>query len=80
MRGQALIGEKSKGHAQYPANAQLLSQQDEFFGADFSYGDAYIASKGKDINTKETGTPRTWLRAGINHHLSCVIYQLANLT
>ena len=49
MRGQGLRGKKTKGHAQYPANAKLLSQQPEFFGADFSYGDAYIADKAKDI-------------------------------
>lgn len=80
MRGQALRGENSKGHAQYPANAQLLIQQSEFFGADFSYGDSYIAEKGKDVNTKETGTPRTWLRAGINHHLVCIVSDLSNLS
>lgn len=79
MRGQALRGEKSQGHAQYPANAQLVMQQREFFGADFSYGDSYIAEKGKDVTIKETGTPRTWLRAGINHHLACVASQLSNL-
>ena len=73
MRGQALRGEKSQGHAQYPANAQLVMQQGEFFGSDFSYGDSYIAEKGKDVTIKETGTPRTWLRAGINHHLACVV-------
>jgi len=80
MRGEGLRGEKSKGFAQYPANARLLSDQKEFFGASFSFGDAYIAEKGKDINTKETGTPRTWLRAGINHHLACVINQISNLS
>lgn len=80
MRGQGLRGENSKGHAQYPANAQLLMQQPEFFGADFSFGDSYIAEKGKDVNTKETGTPRTWLRAGINHHLACVVSNLSNLS
>lgn len=79
MRGQGLRGKKTKGHAQYPANAKLLSQQIEFFGADFSYGDDYIADKAKDLNTKETGTPRTWLRAGINHHLACTANQIANL-
>lgn len=80
MRGQGLRGENSKGHAQYPANAQLLVQQPEFFGTDFSSGDSYIAEKGKDVNTKETGTPRTWLRAGINHHLACVVSNLSNLS
>ena len=79
MRGQGLRGEKSKGFAQYPANAQLLSKHKEFFGANFSFGDSYIEEKGRDIKTKETGTPRTWLRAGINHHLACVIFQISNL-
>ena len=80
MRGQGLRGEKSKGFSQYPANARLLSERVEFFGADFSYGDAYIADKAKDLNSKETGTPRTWLRAGINHHLVCTADQISNLT
>jgi hypothetical protein len=79
MRGEGLRGGKSKGFAQYPANAKLLVQQAEFFGADFSFGDAYIANKAKDLKTKETGTPRTWLRAGINHHLACTADQIANL-
>lgn len=80
MRGQGVRGEKSKGFAQYPANAKLLSTQKEFFGANFSHGDAYIKEKGEDINTKKTGTPRTWLRAGINHHLACVISQVSSLS
>ncbi|MBI4039133.1 beta family protein [Candidatus Daviesbacteria bacterium] len=79
MRGQGLRGENSAGHAQYPAQAHLLLEQKEFFGAGFSFGDAYIARIGSDITTKETGNPRTWLRAGINHHLACVISQVSNL-
>ncbi len=79
MRGQGLRGENSAGHAQYPAQANLLLERKEFFGADFSYGDAYIAKIGKDVTSKETGNPRTWLRAGINHHLACVISQVSNL-
>lgn len=81
MRGQGLRSPKSAGHAQYPANAKLLADRAEykFFGPTFSYGDAYIAKIGKDVNSKETGNPRTWLRAGINHHIACVVSQLANL-
>lgn len=80
MRGEGLRNEKGKGFAQYPANAQLLSKHKDFFGVNFSYGDAYIEGKGRDVNTKETGTPRTWLRAGINHHLVCVITQVSSLS
>ncbi len=79
MRGQALRSSKSAGYAQYPAQAQLVLKQQEFFGENFSYGDGYIARIGKDIKNKETGNPRTWLRAGINHHLTCVVTQISNL-
>jgi hypothetical protein len=80
MRGQALRGKNTKGHAQYPAVARLVSGNPEFFGAAFSFGDQYIADKGKNLNTKETGTPRTWLRAGINHHLVCTVSQISSLS
>jgi len=83
MRGLALRGEikgiKSPGHAQYPLLARLLTEQKEFFGADFSYGDGYI-SEMANIDTKKTGNPRTWLRAGINHHLACTISQVSSLS
>lgn len=80
MRGQALRGKNTKGHAQYPAVARLVSENKEFFGAAFSFGDQYIAEKAKNLNTKETGTPRTWLRAGINHHLVCTVSQISSLS
>lgn len=81
MRGMGLRSAKSNGHAQYPANANLLINTDEFksFGEDFSGGDQYIAKIGKDVNSKETGNPKTWLRAGINHHMSCVAAQVSKL-
>jgi hypothetical protein len=80
MRGQALRGKNTKGHAQYPAVARMVSEREEFFGENFSFGDRYIAEKGKDLNSKQTGTPRTWLRAGINHHLACTVSQISNLS
>lgn len=78
MRGQGLRSAKSAGHAQYPAQAQLLSQHEKFLGANFSFGDAYIEQVGRDVNNKNTGNPRTWLRAGINHHLACTVNQISN--
>jgi len=80
MRGQALRGKNTKGHAQYPAVARLVSEREEFFGEKFSFGDKYIAEKGKDLKSKKTGTPRTWLRAGINHHLACTVSQISSLS
>lgn len=70
-------GQKRKS-IQYLANAQLLSKHPKFFGADFSYGDAYISEKGKDLKGKP-GNATNWLVAGINHHLACTANQIANL-
>lgn len=70
-------GQKRKS-IQYLANAQLLSKHPKFFGANFSYGDTYVAEKGKDLNGKP-GNATNWLVAGINHHLACTANQIANL-
>lgn len=77
MRGEGLRNADGPGYAQYPANALLLTARNEFCGADFSYGDEYI----RDIalQNKKTGSPETWLRAGINHHLTFVVRQIATL-
>lgn len=77
MRGEGLRNEDGPGYAQYPANAQLLCDRVEFRGADFSYGDAYIEEMSQQ--SERTGTPETWIRAGINHHLTFVVRQIANL-
>lgn len=75
-------GQKGKT-VQYLANAQLLSQDQKFNGvfrgADFSFGDAYIVEKGKDLKTKKTGNATNWLTAGINCHLTCTVSQIASL-
>lgn len=71
-------GQKGK-FVQYLANAQLLSQHPNYFGPNFSHGDAYIAEKGKDLKGRP-GNATTWLVAGINHHLACTVDQLANLS
>lgn len=78
-----LRGQKGKS-AQYLANAQLLSQDQKFSkvfrGANFSFGDAYILEKGKDLKSKKTGNATNWLTAGINHHLALTAHQIANLS
>lgn len=80
VRGEGLRNPKGAGFKQYPAQAKLLADQKKLFkGESFSPGDAYIAEKAKDINTKKTGNPKTWLEAGINHHLVLVVNQIANL-
>ena len=74
------------------ANASVLRAHKEFFGREFSSGDKYIDDKGlyfpeyireknKNPNKKidGPGNAKTWLRAGINHHIAVVVDQLANL-
>lgn len=70
----------------YLANAKLLSEDNRFFGADFSEGDRYISEKAmhferyiKDPKLKGTGTAETWIQAGTNHHLICTTNQISNL-
>jgi len=77
MRGEGVFHDGSPGFAQWPANAQLLCARPEFCGPNFSEGDRYIyemANQGV-----RTGGAESWLRAGINHHLTFVARQLANL-
>lgn len=76
MRGEGVFHENSPGFAQYPANAQLLCGRGEFCGPEFSFGDNYIFEMG--IQTEKVGSARTWLTAGINHHIAFVIDQLSS--
>jgi T4 beta protein len=76
MRGEGLRNDGGPGHAQYWANANLLSGRPEFQGQGFSKGDEYIYRIGQQ--TEKTGNPTTWLLAGINHHLTFVVRQIAS--
>ncbi|OGG23735.1 hypothetical protein A3A79_00820 [Candidatus Gottesmanbacteria bacterium RIFCSPLOWO2_01_FULL_43_11b] len=78
-------GQKQK-FDKYLASAALLAKDKRFYGEDFSYGDKYISEKAKHFeqyirnpSIKGTGSTETWLRAGINHHLTLVAHQVANL-
>lgn len=75
MRGEGLRTPGSTGHMQYRANAQLLCERKEFCGPHFSRADEYIWGVANG-DTRNTGNPETWLRAGINHHLTFVARQL----
>lgn len=75
MRGEGLRTPGSAGHAQYPANAELLSGRKEYCGPLYSAGDEYIW----DVASRQSpgpGTPEKWLRAGINHHLTFTARQI----
>lgn len=77
MRGEDVFKDGGIGFAQWPANAQLLCEQNEFCGSDFSEGDKYIYEMGQQL--EKNGIPRTWFRAGINHHLTFVVQQISDL-
>lgn len=78
-------GERQK-FEQYLASAAELKKDKKFYGESFSGGDKYIAEKAKHFEAyiknpkiKGTGSTETWLKAGINHHLTLVAHQIANL-
>jgi len=77
MRGESVSNEEGPGTAQWPANAQLLCERPEYSGDNFSYGDKYIKEMISQYD--KPGSPTTWLRAGINHHMTFVVRQLATL-
>ncbi len=83
LRGEGVFHDGSLGFSQYPAQAQLLCELAEYCGEDFSYGDAYIKERGLELEKpkiEHTGSATTWLLAGINHHITFVMQQLASLT
>jgi hypothetical protein len=77
MRGEGIFNKDGPGTAQWPANAMLLCDRSDFYGAPYSYGDKYIFEMSRD--RKKNGTAMSWLRAGINHHLTVMSNQIAGL-
>ena len=77
MRGEGIRNDDGPGYAGYLGNAILLVGRPEYCGENFSAGDQYI--KQMSAQTKRTGSPETWIRAGINHHLTFVVRQIARL-
>ena len=84
MRGEASRGRTTSnqteirpGREQWNSHAQLLCDDDLFYGESFSWGDAFIRER--SVNKQNHGSPEIWLRAGINHHMTVVSRQIANL-
>lgn len=77
MRGEGIKNEGGPGGAQWNAHATLLVEGEDFYGPDFSDGDEYISKMSRDQKTH--GNPMTWIRAGLNHHMSVVSRQIAAL-
>jgi len=79
-------GQKQK-FGQYLAHAALLVKDSKYYGEDFSFGDKFISDKAKHFPVyikkpaiKGTGSTETWLKAGINHHMTLVATQIAKLS
>jgi hypothetical protein len=66
------------GNEQFIDICRRLVTRPEFRGADFSWGDNYIAVRAAGTDTRP-GNPRTWRKVGTSHHIATVIDQLANL-
>jgi hypothetical protein len=83
-------GQRQKFDKYLASAALLVADKKRFHGEDFSFGDKYIAEKAKyftkymeeknkGVDIKGTGSTETWLVAGINHHMTVVATQIANL-
>lgn len=80
FRGLPLTVDGSQGFKQFIAHAVRISSHEEYKGADFSYGDAFIKEKSEMIGLDEedikTGGLSCWIGATTNHHIHLVNEQL----
>jgi len=80
IRGRALRPHRNEKatskerYLQYPAEASLLIDLEEYCGHDFSPGDRYIMNTAGNI--QHPGSPESWLKAGFSHHVVYVVNQL----
>lgn len=77
MRGEDAFKKGGPGFHQYPDLAIMLCDLPQYCGEGYSSGDRYI--KEISLQTAETGAAPQWLQAGINHHMTFVVRQLASL-
>ena len=74
FRGESVRNPDGPGYQQYLGEAKLLCSRDEFSGKTFCWGDSFISDKGNSAT--DTGGPKEWLAAAINHHLTLVTRQI----
>ena len=82
MRGEGVRNDDGPGYSQWPANAMMLCERQEYRGEDFSAGDRYIKEMSKEVEKNgsgRTGGPGTWLQAAFNHHLTLTVRQISSL-
>lgn len=78
FRGEALRSKNGPGSEQYRGNALLLTELKEFRGEDFCEGERYLFHVATDA-IATPGSPMTWLRAGINHHLTLISETISDI-
>lgn len=76
LRGEDISKEGGPGAAQWWGWAVVLCGRPEYYGREFSAGDEFIFQR--SVSPENPGTPRSWLYAGINHHLTVAAKQMAN--
>ena len=76
FRGEGLRGSEL-GNEQYAGHAILLRDREEYYGKSFSFGDKYAWDIAEGCS--KTGNPMSWIRAGVNHHITVVVRQIERL-
>lgn len=77
-KGTSGSSESRPGLEQWYGHAQILCGNDDaFYGENYSWGDRFIYEK--SARKGKPGSYEIWLRAGINHHMTVVSRQIANL-
>lgn len=77
MRGEGVQNPDGPGYAQWNGWAKYLLSLPDYFGRDFSAGDAYAAERA--LNGASTGTAQSWLQAAFSHHLTVASWQVRGL-
>lgn len=72
------VSTKADGTGEFRQICEDMTQRSEFMGADFSWGDTYIAACASGQGS--TGNAPTWRRIGFSHHLAFVSDQISNLS
>lgn len=76
FRGHGLL-HPEKDYVQYHGLASLVRSDTRFRGRGYSFGDAYLDNCAQRQSTH--GSPATWVKADMNHHLTYVALQVGRL-
>ena len=76
FRGHGLL-HPVKDYEQYRNLAQSVMQSGLYVGANFSAGDQCISDVSQGVG--KTGSPGTWVRADMNHHIEYTAHQIVRL-